>query len=1764
MPETYALGDPRLKEEEEQPLLFDAFDEESKSALLALYTDLDNPLSDEEYESTAQNLRNIAGNLVTQGQATSLEEVEEATQAAHARSVVGVEATIFPKREVGSLAEAFEEQPQREPVEEEPLESPTAAMEANARRMEARMVEETERRGRERATEPRRVVVEEALPLFRPPREILSQYREASSGKTGSDAYNTLLTARRELLRSAVLGGSPELKRAYHDSIEDRNRINKRIFEKTREKHGSLLDEYMVTPGTLSTIPGSQTVAGAIPPRTVGDPPRMAPLYSHGTELAYQALLNKDMTFGMFDDKDFIALAEIYADRQPDYKNSEYFKEIASRASALRRAMAIKAGVPTPEHPMGRLTHDLTSPAWMSFIEAFREALPVPVSDEEQVIRDTARTLYHLEGEDFGTAKTVGLVAGTFGVYGSAYKQLMKYGLTKVFGQGMKQKAKSLLALSAVETGVSSVYNSEGYSIISHIFNEGKPNKVLSIVEAIAIGTLFNLPFDYARHLKGMKRHEVVGYLENKLPRGSKNELALIDPKNPPAGWFSLERPKGVPVAKVSEEAKILNARIDELTKKVHSYASGGKPLPKNVRSLGDLKEVKELEKLTTELKLLSMSPDDLAAYERVVGRAWEKSRGATREQPRLEGEGVLALPERGVRTQDEILKEVIHDHAIQQEFLRGRAIKLREDARKLITHGYRERGFKLFSQAQELDRISKATGTSAAHMRQLDKIIGGSRREAAGLQRTLAAGGQVSREPIRLQQIVEDEVANLARVNERMSVIENSLRAVDDVVTDGLQGIAPIIDDLESKGHMAALRKELAKLPLRGLPSDYSKLPQAAIDKAVKGNVSIIMKYRETLAARNERIALVKAVAEEVEQAARQKRPPKLITTPEAKTTPIPGGLRVDPWTQDMFANIASRELYGFPQFAGELARRAGFGIATGMAGEDMGYDYWDAWMYGFLLFNPQFARVRGYSLGIKTGGAKQSAVDYIGEQMMSALWKIHPRLGTRLMRHETVSASLPVILKNKYGAYFATLDDALDKGIITKAEWQGMDDTLIDIGRDPIMREKVTKMGEKLMASERTTLLSTQEFTDQFNAQLRAIDEVEAGFRAVGGELGKIDYYFPRAVKRDKLKEFNKALGIKEKSVAEEAVIAFQQDIGRKLDRSGHFLKNRRDKQLYAAITNRAVNDLGATSRATRPPSNAKQRKMDRIKEGTFHLYERASRAWGQYIEDLVHETEKLKLFGGKASPTEMAKGRALPSGVERELDTSIGGILASLKYPSKTLPEGTVIKYKDGTTRTLSEDTLFSRYRIGDFKLLAKGEGRRLAKLAEQKGQLKRLGKTQAEQEDMVMHLFHSRFAGGRQPMPEWAKVGRAVTHALTLGQFSSTMTQGGDMGLIAQTETLRTALKMFGESGEKNFDDAMRWLTNGKYDKARPENIIYLREEFGIGALGMETFDAGRSTGFVGASEKAAQEILTFTGFRAFDDMLKTTKLNATLYNIRKGIKGYVRSDGQAIVTEISPEIRARFGEAFGADLDDLARAVVKKDWNNWNLKTAVLMELGKIQPVTMSNMSAGYIHAGGFGRLCYTLKTFQMTYVNHLRRAVLAKAVGGFRKARNPATREEGKKDMRDAVVNMTKLYFYFGGVTYGINNFNNFINGREFDPVGSAWAAMATAMGASKFQIYDVLRNIERDGYVGGITMTAVKTAAPALGGVVDTVVRDVIRIFHGESWKKIEALKYLPFAGRPAHGGLGAGKTREKERKRKEGKAARKQAEAGGGSIVY
>ena len=185
-----------------------------------------------------------------------------------------------------------------------------------------------------------------------------------------------------------------------------------------------------------------------------------------------------------------------------------------------------------------------------------------------------------------------------------------------------------------------------------------------------------------------------------------------------------------------------------------------------------------------------------------------------------------------------------------------------------------------------------------------------------------------------------------------------------------------------------------------------------------------------------------------------------------------------------------------------------------------------------------------------------------------------------------------------------------------------------------------------------------------------------------------------------------------------------------------------------------------------------------------------------------------------------------------------------------------------------------------------------------------------------------------------------------------------------------------------------------------------------------------------------------------------------------------------------------------------------------------------MKLGRVQPVTLSNMPQAYVEAGGLGRFMYSLKTFQLTYLNRLYQAIISKMARGAAKRDWDMVAEGGK--------NMAKLFVYFGGASLGVTAFNDFLKGKGFDPMRSAYDALYQVLGSSRYQIGAMQREMQRGDWWDKTLGAAETFALPPTISNARSIGRDLWRIFDGKPINEFEFWRFIPLAGGPTKALLG------------------------------
>jgi len=112
--------------------------------------------------------------------------------------------------------------------------------------------------------------------------------------------------------------------------------------------------------------------------------------------------------------------------------------------------------------------------------------------------------LMGLAGHGVEGWELTGTITGILASSVYAYSQLAKHGLTKFFGQSNKQKVKWFAAQGVVEALLDTSYNPEAYTMMMGLLTGEDQNRLLSVLDAMVVGTAFNLTADSWRLLTNL------------------------------------------------------------------------------------------------------------------------------------------------------------------------------------------------------------------------------------------------------------------------------------------------------------------------------------------------------------------------------------------------------------------------------------------------------------------------------------------------------------------------------------------------------------------------------------------------------------------------------------------------------------------------------------------------------------------------------------------------------------------------------------------------------------------------------------------------------------------------------------------------------------------------------------------------------------------------------------------------------------------------------------------------------------------------------------------------------------------------------------------------------------------------------------------------------------------------------------------------------------------------------------------------------------
>ena len=323
---------------------------------------------------------------------------------------------------------------------------------------------------------------------------------------------------RRNDLMAEFLANNAEVAEIYEQSVlsgdeSTRNELDEALAARVTELDPTIT-EFEITPKTSKVIPveafkgsirdyggrGARPSMEKISERIEVTPAVNVPLYSPSVERLYDyvdsGLLDINDRKEMSDD--FVGMyASLVKERHPDYAKHKHYHQIRQRIREQLAGMDV----------------NISKQKWGEAVASaipFRDEFIEAVAADEETWFDVGKrhrakvaTLMELADESPSTHQMVGKIAGLIFGGASLYTNLSKLGMTKFIGMGKAHKVKSLMATAGAEVGLDLAYNPQGGTMVLGALMDDDQNRILSGIEAIALGTAFNLTIDGMRALKG-------------------------------------------------------------------------------------------------------------------------------------------------------------------------------------------------------------------------------------------------------------------------------------------------------------------------------------------------------------------------------------------------------------------------------------------------------------------------------------------------------------------------------------------------------------------------------------------------------------------------------------------------------------------------------------------------------------------------------------------------------------------------------------------------------------------------------------------------------------------------------------------------------------------------------------------------------------------------------------------------------------------------------------------------------------------------------------------------------------------------------------------------------------------------------------------------------------------------------------------------------------------------------------------------------------
>ena len=395
--------------------------------------------------------------------------------------------------------------------------------------------------------------IDEAQQRREPPRRVIEEREEKEDQEINK--RKEAINSRKEMM-AQFLVSNPKVASIYERAVvsndeSSRNRLDEMIATRLSELDPSL-GQFEVVPKKLEVVK-EKLLAGSI--RDYGGrekdrpqdrliesvketPARYATLYAPALERLYDyvdnGLLDISANQGHKDylSDDFVAMyAHMVRERHPEtYADHKNYTKIRQRIKGQLAGM----GVSISKQKWGEAVASA-----IPFRDEFIEAV---ASDEETWFdvgkkhRAKVATLMELADESAENYQQLGKIVGLLGTGALAYTKLANMGMTRFWGVSNMERAKNFMATASVELGMDFAYNPHGNTMVLGMMTDKDQSRVLSGIEAIALGTAFNLTIDGMRALKGAKVKDAILDLKKQVGSEQRKLLDLLNKRKEQLG----------------------------------------------------------------------------------------------------------------------------------------------------------------------------------------------------------------------------------------------------------------------------------------------------------------------------------------------------------------------------------------------------------------------------------------------------------------------------------------------------------------------------------------------------------------------------------------------------------------------------------------------------------------------------------------------------------------------------------------------------------------------------------------------------------------------------------------------------------------------------------------------------------------------------------------------------------------------------------------------------------------------------------------------------------------------------------------------------------------------------------------------------------------------------------------------------------------------------------------------------------------------------